>query len=125
MAQKQIYKSARGKEVDMIKLVKQNEMTLAVGNAKVNARGDKIGPNGQIIKTREQIIAERSGGIPEPAQLEPQPISEVIPVAPVVLAPPTPAPISIPVPATPIMAGPVTPVAVKKDIANMDPEGKE
>jgi hypothetical protein len=39
----------------MTKLVQQNELTLAVGNAGVNARGDKIGPGGQIIKRREEI----------------------------------------------------------------------
>ena len=61
MAQKQIYKTSRGVEIDMIKMVQQNEMTLAVGNARVNARGDKVGPNGQVIKTREEIIAERAG----------------------------------------------------------------
>jgi len=60
MAQKQIYKSARGKEVDMLKLMKQNEMTVAVGNAKVNARGDQLGPGGKIVKTREQILAEQA-----------------------------------------------------------------
>jgi hypothetical protein len=58
---KQIYKTARGVEIDMIKMVQKNEMELAVGNARVNARGDRIGPNGQIIKTREEILAERAG----------------------------------------------------------------
>lgn len=57
----QIYKTARGVEIDMIKMVQKNEMELAVGNAKVNARGDRIGANGQIIKTREEILAERAG----------------------------------------------------------------
>jgi hypothetical protein len=53
--QRQVYRTARGKEIDMTKLVQQNELTLAVGNAGVNARGDKIGPGGQIIKRREEI----------------------------------------------------------------------
>ena len=56
-----IYKTARGVEIDMIKMVQKNEMELAVGNAKVNARGDRIGANGQIIKTREELLAERAG----------------------------------------------------------------
>jgi hypothetical protein len=49
------YKSARGKEVDLNKLVARNELTPAVGNMKVNARGDKLGPGGQIVAKREQL----------------------------------------------------------------------
>ena len=49
-----IYKTAKGKEIDMGKLMGQNELLPAVGNAKVNARGDKLGPNGQIIQRREE-----------------------------------------------------------------------
>lgn len=48
--QKQIYRSMQGKQVDMHKIMHQNELTVAVGNMKVNARGDELGPNGQIIK---------------------------------------------------------------------------
>jgi hypothetical protein len=53
--QRSVYRTARGRELDMNKLVNQNELTIAVGNAKVNARGDKLGPNGQIIQRREDI----------------------------------------------------------------------
>jgi hypothetical protein len=56
--QRQVYRSMQGKEVDMQKLAMQNEMTLAVGNVKVNARGDELGPGGKIIKKREDIIRE-------------------------------------------------------------------
>jgi hypothetical protein len=56
---RQIYRTSRGKVVDMNKLINQNELTIAVGNAKVNARGDKLGPNGEIIKRREDILRER------------------------------------------------------------------
>ena len=42
--QRTVYRSANGKEVDMEKLRNQNELTLAVGNARVNARGDELGP---------------------------------------------------------------------------------
>lgn len=55
MAEKKIYKSANGKEVDMERLRNQNEMSLAVGNAKVNARGDEIGPGGKITRRREDV----------------------------------------------------------------------
>lgn len=53
-----MYKTAQGKIIDMDKLMRQNELVPAVGNAKVNARGDKLGPGGQIVKTREEIVAE-------------------------------------------------------------------
>lgn len=52
------YRSMRGKPVDMELLMKKNELTPAVGNAKVNARGDQLGPGGQIIKKREDMIKE-------------------------------------------------------------------
>jgi hypothetical protein len=55
---KQIYRSMQGKEVDIDKLRQRNEMTLAVGNVKVNARGDMLGPGGKIIKKAEDITAE-------------------------------------------------------------------
>ena len=48
----------QGKQVDMDLLRQKNELTPAVGNAKVNARGDELGPGGTIIKTREQILAD-------------------------------------------------------------------
>lgn len=56
--QRQLHRSMQGKEVDMNKLVMQNELTMAVGNAKVNARGDELGPGGQIIKKREDVLRE-------------------------------------------------------------------
>jgi hypothetical protein len=52
------YKTMQGKELDMEKLALRNELTPAVGNAKVNARGDELGPGGQIIKKREDVLAE-------------------------------------------------------------------
>lgn len=48
--------SMRGKPVDMQKLSLQHELTPAVGNMRVNARGDELGPGGQIVKTKEQIL---------------------------------------------------------------------
>lgn len=50
-----VYRTAKGAQIDMIKMINQNEMTVAVGNAKVNARGDKLGPGGKIIKKNEDI----------------------------------------------------------------------
>ena len=53
-----VYKTMQGKMVDMDMLRKRNELTQAVGNAKVNARGDELGPGGQIIKKREDVVKE-------------------------------------------------------------------
>jgi hypothetical protein len=52
------YTSIRGKEIDMEKLSLKHETEPAVGNAKLNARGDLLGPGGKIVKTREQIMQE-------------------------------------------------------------------
>lgn len=51
-----IYRSAQGKIVDLGALVLQNETTRAVGNMKVNARGDRIDENGNVIATRGEQI---------------------------------------------------------------------
>lgn len=66
---KTVYRTAQGNEIDLNKLINQNELTLAVGNKKVNARGDLIGPGGQIIKKSEDIM----NGIHIPDQIRKQP----------------------------------------------------
>lgn len=55
---KKQYRSMRGKIVDMDLLRKRNELTPAVGNARVNARGDELGPGGKIVRKREDIVRE-------------------------------------------------------------------
>jgi hypothetical protein len=65
---RKIYKSMQGKQVDMDLLRQKNELTPAVGNAKVNARGDELGPGGKIIRTREQVLKDyyaSNPGVPE------------------------------------------------------------
>ena len=52
------YRSMQGKVVDLDLLIKRNELTPAVGNAKVNARGDELGPGGNIIRKREEVVNE-------------------------------------------------------------------
>jgi hypothetical protein len=44
------YRTAMGKMLDMSILSSKNEMTRAVGNLKVNARGDTIDADGRIVK---------------------------------------------------------------------------
>ena len=86
-----MYKSMQGKQVDMEKLMSANEMMPAIGNVKVNARGDELGAGGKIIKKREDVMAEyyenNPKAIPEsskPVQTKVQPV--VAPVAETVIA---------------------------------------
>lgn len=59
MAQgKRIYTTANGKHVDLDLLISRNELTPAVGNARVNARGDELGPGGKIIRKREDVLKD-------------------------------------------------------------------
>ena len=53
-----IYKTMQGKEIDMDQLMARNETMPAVGNVRVNARGDELGPDGKIIRTREEVLSE-------------------------------------------------------------------
>ena len=69
-------KSLRGKTVDMDLLRKRNELTPAVGNARVNARGDELGPNGTILRKREEIVAEHYATAGTAVHSEP-PVAEV------------------------------------------------
>lgn len=52
------YRSAQGKQVDLDLLISRNELTPAVGNAKVNARGDELGPGGKIVRKKEDMMRE-------------------------------------------------------------------
>ena len=53
-----VYRTAKGKTIDMDMLRKKNELTPAVGNARVNARGDELGPGGQIIRKHEDLVRD-------------------------------------------------------------------
>ena len=53
-----IRRTAMGEGIDMDMLRLANENTIAIGNMKVNARGDQLGPGGKVIKTRAQIMQE-------------------------------------------------------------------
>jgi hypothetical protein len=54
----QTYTTAKGKKIDMQALASKYELTPAVGNYRVNSRGDEIGPGGQIVRTREQVLQD-------------------------------------------------------------------
>lgn len=51
-------RTMQGREIDLDKLMRANELTPAVGNMQVNARGDQLGTGGQIVKKREEVVAE-------------------------------------------------------------------
>lgn len=53
-----VYKTMQGKEIDMDALMARNETMPAVGNVRVNARGDELGPDGKIVRTREEVLSE-------------------------------------------------------------------
>ena len=50
--------SMQGKAIDMDLLRQKNELTPAVGNVRVNARGDELGPGGKIVRKREEVMAD-------------------------------------------------------------------
>ncbi len=51
-----IYRSAQGKSVDMGRLQLQNENVRAVGNMKVNARGDMIDDMNRVISSKNDQV---------------------------------------------------------------------
>jgi hypothetical protein len=53
---KRMYRTMQGRTVDIEKLRAANENVQAVGNMNVNARGDQLGPGGQITVPKEKII---------------------------------------------------------------------
>lgn len=57
MARK-LYRSMQGQLVDMELLGQKHELAPAIGNIRVNARGDELGPGGKIVRKREEIMAE-------------------------------------------------------------------
>lgn len=52
------YKTALGKVLDMSALIAKNERTRAVGNMKVNARGDTIDATGNVTKKVTEKVTE-------------------------------------------------------------------
>lgn len=52
------HRSAMGKDIDMAALRQKNEKIRAVGNMNVNARGDIIDSNGQVINDNNKRVNE-------------------------------------------------------------------
>jgi hypothetical protein len=53
-----VYRTAQGKAINMDALRVQNEKVIAVGNMKINAGGDELGPGGVVTRTRDQVMKE-------------------------------------------------------------------
>ena len=53
---KRMYRTMQGRMVDIEKLRSANEDTRAVGNMNVNARGDVLGPRGQIVTSKAEVM---------------------------------------------------------------------
>ena len=112
--------SMQGKAVDMDLLRQKNELTPAVGNVRVNARGDELGPGGKIIRKRDEILDEYYKDHPQavadevagtqPAQ---QPVAEPV------------AEVKETVKATPKKATKATPSKVEAEMAAIDEEADE
>ena len=64
------YQTMQGKPIDMDLLRQRNELTPAVGNVRVNARGDELGPGGKIIKKREAVLKDYYEDNVAPTQFE-------------------------------------------------------
>lgn len=96
--------TSNGRELDMEALKLKNEKTVALGNMKVNARGDELDPvNGEVSRTRTEKMRDyykihtpvpvkksRPRTTPPPVQVaEPlTPVTPTTPVTPVTLATP-------------------------------------
>ena len=55
----EVYKSARGKPVDMGALRLKNEKARAVGNMNVNARGDAVDDKNQPVQSKPQQVHDQ------------------------------------------------------------------
>jgi hypothetical protein len=60
------YRTAHGKTIDIDSLRLVNEKTIAVGNMKVNARGDQLGKGGEIVQTRNQAMTQKYSRLQTP-----------------------------------------------------------
>jgi hypothetical protein len=55
-----VYRSAQGKSVDLGTIMLQNEHVRAVGNMNVNARGDRLDSNNQVLETKPRQIQRQN-----------------------------------------------------------------
>ena len=73
------FKTAGGKTIDIDNLRLQNEKTIAVGNMKVNARGDQLGRGGEIITPRCQVMSQQYPKMQTPVATDAPVIDNIAP----------------------------------------------
>jgi hypothetical protein len=81
-----MHKSAMGRTINMDKLRAQNEAVRAVGNMNVNARGDTIDSNNEVINDSSKRVnrmyqnaMENNGRMPRRVEVPPEAIVEAKP----------------------------------------------
>lgn len=77
---KRIYKTMQGREIDMDSLLAKNETMPAVGNVRMNARGDELGPGGTVSRKREDVVSAYYEDNPNARTAEPAVKVEAAPV---------------------------------------------
>ena len=96
---KRMYRTMQGRTVDIEKLRAANESVQAVGNMKVNAKGDVLGPVGAIVTPKEKVMQkyyeQPKGMVSDTPRSRPAPAPKAEPVRTVqkitpVAAKPTP-----------------------------------
>lgn len=55
---KRVYTTANGRRINIDSVIAQHEETIAVGNMKVNARGDQLGAGGKVDSNRNKILSD-------------------------------------------------------------------
>lgn len=55
---KRTHRSARGQIIDVDSMRLKNEKAIAIGNMKVNARGDELGVGGKVVRSRNQVMKD-------------------------------------------------------------------
>lgn len=68
---KEVYRSANGKPVDMGALRLKNEKVRAVGNMKVNARGDEIDDFNRVITRKNEAVNKHYQKTARPSIVDP------------------------------------------------------
>lgn len=53
-----VRRTSKGKIIDLDALMKSQEGTISIGNMNVNAKGDRLGPGGEIIQSSEERVRE-------------------------------------------------------------------
>lgn len=75
-----VYRTAQGRFIDMGAMMTQNEKVRAVGNGKMNARGDTIDAYGRVVVPVTQKISEAyAKTVNNPgAQVKSEPVQPVV-----------------------------------------------